>query len=89
MSNEPFIAYGGQRGGGKIFFLEQKVARLQEELKAAMAERDMYAGEIAKVCITDDIIRNQMVIRINYVDLVDPCVAMNAIIRELQKIIKP
>ena len=89
MENETFTLYGGQRGGGKIFFLEQKIARLQDELKATKAERDMYAGEIAKVCISDDIPRMQKVIRINYSALADPCVAMDAIIRELQNIMKP
>ena len=89
MHKEKIILTGGQRGGGKMLHLELENARLKDELKEARAERDRFAGEIARVCQSDDKIRQQMVIRIDYYALVDPHVAIDAVCRELQKIMKP
>lgn len=89
MADEKYTMYGGQRGGGKIFALEQKIAKLQDELKTVKEERDKFAGEIARACFSEDKIRQQMVIRINYWELRDPQVAIDAICRELGNIMKP
>ena len=88
-TDEKYTIYGGQRGGGKIFTLEQKIAKLQDELKAVQKERDKFAGEIARACFSEDKIRQQMVIRIDYWKLNDPKVAIDAICRELMNIMKP
>ena len=88
-TDEKYTFYGGRRGGGKIFTLEQKIAKLQDELKAVQKERDKFAGEIARACFSEDKIRQQMVIRIDYWKLNDPKVAIDAICRELMNIMKP
>ena len=88
MDNETFTMYGGQRGAGKILALEQKIVALQQELKDVKEERDKFSGEIARACVSDDMIRQEMVIRINYRQLLDPQVAIDAICRELQKIME-
>ena len=42
MDNEKDMFFGGQRGGGKIFFLEQLVSSLREQLKATEVDRDRW-----------------------------------------------
>ena len=86
MADEKYTMYGGQRGGGKIFAVEQKIAKLQDELKAVKEERDKLASEIARACFSEDKIRQQMVIRIDYWKLIDPQVTIDAICRELMNI---
>lgn len=40
--NEKYTMYGGQRGGGKIFFLENMVAFLKAELEEVKLDRDRW-----------------------------------------------
>ena len=40
--HEPFTVIGGQRGGGKIFFLENAVKFLEEQLKEEKAETERW-----------------------------------------------
>ena len=42
MDNEKFIFIGGQRGGGKIFFLEQLLAAKRIQLKETEEDRDRW-----------------------------------------------
>lgn len=42
MESEKFLMYGGQRGGGKIFFLEQLVSSLRTQLKETEEDRDRW-----------------------------------------------
>ncbi len=42
MDEAKYTMYGGQRGGGKIFFLEQLVSSLRERLKATEVDRDRW-----------------------------------------------
>ena len=53
--HEPFTVIGGQRGVGKIFFLEQMVSFLKAELEQVKLDRDRwksaalyYAEKMAK-----------------------------------------
>ena len=84
-----FTMYGGQRGGGKVFALEAKVARLTEELKTVKEERDRFASEMARVSFFDDPIESRsVIIRISYREMIDEQVMVEAIVREIQSIIK-
>ena len=54
---EPITFIGGQRGGGKIFFLENMVSFLKAELEEVKLDRDRwksaalyYAEKIGKGC---------------------------------------
>ena len=40
--HEPFTVIGGQRGGGKIFFLENMVKFLEEQLKQEKTETERW-----------------------------------------------
>ena len=42
MESEKFLVYGGKRGGGEIFFLEQLVSSLRQQLKATEVDRDRW-----------------------------------------------
>ena len=41
-TNETYTAYGGQRGGGRIFFLENLVAFLKTQLEEVKQDRDRW-----------------------------------------------
>ena len=42
MESEKFLVYGGQRGGGKIFCLEQIISNLRAQLKETEVDRDRW-----------------------------------------------
>ena len=42
MESEKFLFYGGQRGGGKIFCLEQIISNLRAQLKETEVDRDRW-----------------------------------------------
>ena len=89
MNAEKFTVYGGQRGGGKVFVLKAKVARLTEELKTVKEERDRFASELVRVSACDDPIqKHSVIIRISYLEMIDKQLMIEAIVREIQSLIE-
>ncbi len=96
MHNEKYVMIGGQRGQGKIFALEQKIAKQEEELKQlrrdlakAHDEKHFLARELMRIEQSDNPAEiHEKIIRISYRNLQDSETAMKILVMEMERFIK-
>ena len=92
MENDKFIVYGGMRGGGKVFALEQMLAAKDRELeelrgalKMARDENKLLRDELMRISVSENPELCEKIIRINYLDLLDSNTAMRVLEQQLRE----